>query len=185
MGTIWSSLLLVPLAGTIIILSLGSFQKSLKINTKRIALHTGVINLILSLIIFIVFNISINQFQYVKEQSSNVQLFDVYLGIDSISISFLLLTTIIMPIALLSNWKSITENEKSYLIIMLLLETLLLSVFMGLDIMLFYIFFESILPPLFILIGIFGSNNKVNASYYLFLYTLKFKCKRAKHPEKP
>ena len=61
---------------------------------------------------------------------------------------------------------------KSYLIIMLLLETLLLMVFLSLDIMLFYIFFESILPPLFILIGIFGSSNKVNASYYLFLYTL-------------
>jgi NADH-ubiquinone oxidoreductase chain 4 len=55
---------------------------------------------------------------------------------------------------------------------MLLLETLLLAVFLAVDIMLFYIFFESILPPLFILIGIFGSDNKVNASYYLFLYTL-------------
>lgn len=77
-----------------------------------------------------------------------------------------------MPIALLSNWDSIKENVKSYLIIMLLLETLLLAVFLALDIMVFYIFFESILPPLFILIGIFGSDNKVNASYYLFLYTL-------------
>ena len=77
-----------------------------------------------------------------------------------------------MPIALLSNWDSIKENVKSYLIIMLLLETLLLAVFMALDIMLFYIFFESILPPLFILIGLYGSDNKVRASYYLFLYTL-------------
>ena len=77
-----------------------------------------------------------------------------------------------MPIALLSNWNSIKENVKSYLIIMLLLETLLLAVFLVLDILLFYIFFESILPPLFILIGIFGSNNKVRASFYLFLYTL-------------
>ena len=61
---------------------------------------------------------------------------------------------------------------KSFLIIILLLETLLLIIFMVLDIMQFYIYFESILPPLFILIGIFGSDNKVNASYYLFLYTL-------------
>ena len=67
---------------------------------------------------------------------------------------------------------SIKENVKSYLIIMLLLETLLLAVFLALDIMIFYIFFESILPPLFILIGIFGSDNKVSASYYFFLYTL-------------
>jgi len=83
-----------------------------------------------------------------------------------------MLTTIIMPIALLSNWNSITENIKSYLIIMLLLETLLLAVFLVLDILLFYIFFESILPPLFILIGLFGSSNKVRASFYFFLYTL-------------
>ena len=98
--------------------------------------------------------------------------YDIYLGVDGISIYFVLLTTIIMPIALLSNWNSIKENIKSYLIIMLLLETLLLAVFLVLDILLFYIFFESILPPLFILIGLFGSSNKVRASYYLFLYTL-------------
>nr|YP_010715998.1 NADH dehydrogenase subunit 4 [Paraisaria gracilioides]WDE74396.1 NADH dehydrogenase subunit 4 [Paraisaria gracilioides] len=117
------------------------------------------------------FDSSTNQFQYIQEHY-DVQLFDIYLGIDSISIYFILLTTIIMPIALSSNWYSIKENVKSYIIIMLLLETLLLAVFMALDIMLFYIFFESILPPLFILVGIFGSNNKVSASYYLFLYTL-------------
>ena len=77
-----------------------------------------------------------------------------------------------MPVSLLSNWSSISENIKSFLIIMLLLETLLLAVFLVLDILLFYIFFESILPPLFLLIGIFGSNNRVRASFYLFLYTL-------------
>jgi NADH-ubiquinone oxidoreductase chain 4 len=101
-----------------------------------------------------------------------MQIFDVYLGIDGVSVYFILLTTLIMPLALLSNWDSIKENIKSYLIIMLLLESLLLMVFMTLDIMLFYIFFESTLPPLFILIGLFGSDNKINASYYLFLYTL-------------
>nr|YP_008758064.1 NADH dehydrogenase subunit 4 [Beauveria pseudobassiana]AGW46931.1 NADH dehydrogenase subunit 4 [Beauveria pseudobassiana]UVW80376.1 NADH dehydrogenase subunit 4 [Beauveria pseudobassiana]WNZ34437.1 NADH dehydrogenase subunit 4 [Beauveria pseudobassiana] len=163
-----SSLLTIPLIGTIIVSSLDSYKNT---SIKSIALITSIINLIISLIIFILFNSSTNQFQYIQEHY-NVQLFDIYLGIDSISIYFILLTTIIMPIALLSNWDSIKENVKSYLIIMLLLETLLLAVFMALDIMLFYIFFESILPPLFILIGIFGSDNKVNASYYLFLYTL-------------
>nr|UED14388.1 NADH-ubiquinone oxidoreductase subunit 4 [Ophiocordyceps sp.] len=136
-----------------------------------IAFITSIINLIISIIIFIMFNNSTNQFQFVQEHY-NVQLFDIYLGIDGITVYFILLTTIIIPIALLSNWDSIKENKKSYLVIMLLLETLLLAVFMSLDIMLFYIFFESILPPLFILIGLFGSDNKVSASYYLFLYTL-------------
>ena len=166
-----SALAIIPLLGTIAISSLDVYNKYSIYYSKLIALFTSVLNLIVSLVIFILFNSSTNQFQYVQEHY-NVQIFDVYLGIDGVSIFFVLLTTIIMPIALLSNWNSIRENMKSYLIIMLLLETLLLTVFMVLDIMLFYIFFESILPPLFILIGIFGSDNKVNASYYLFLYTL-------------
>jgi len=83
-----------------------------------------------------------------------------------------LLTTLIISIFLLSNWTSISENVRSYVIIILLLETLLLAVFLVLDLLLFYIFFESILSPLFILIGLFGSSNKVRASFYLFLYTL-------------
>jgi NADH-ubiquinone oxidoreductase chain 4 len=166
-----SSLLTVPVIGTIIVSSIDSYKKSSAVYTKTIALVTSVINLIISLIIFTLFNSSTNQFQFVQEHY-NIQSFDIYLGVDGISIYFVLLTTMIMPIALLSNWDSIKENVKSYLIIMLLLETMLLAVFLALDIMIFYIFFESILPPLFILIGIFGSDNKVSASYYIFLYTL-------------
>lgn len=132
---------------------------------------TSILNLVWSIIIWMLFDFSVNQFQFVQTEY-NVQFYDIYLGLDGISIYFVLLTTIIMPIALLSNWDSINENVKSYLIIMLLLETLLLAVFLVLDILLFYIFFESILPPLFLLIGLFGSSNKVRASYYIFLYTL-------------
>lgn len=166
-----SSLVTIPLIGTVLVTSVNSYRQNTHNYAKIIALITSVLNFIVSLFVFIFFNNSTNQFQYVQEHY-NLQFFDVYLGIDGVSIYFVLLTTIIMPIALLSNWNSIKENIKSYLIIMLLLETLLLIVFLSLDIMLFYIFFESILPPLFLLIGIFGSDNKVNASYYLFLYTL-------------
>jgi NADH-ubiquinone oxidoreductase chain 4 len=168
-----SLLVLVPLTGTIVASCVNSFIADVSATKyiKKIALSTSVINLLVSLVMFVLFNFSTNQFQFVQEHY-NIQNFEIYLGVDNISIYFVMLTTIIMPIALLSNWDSIKENVKSYLIIMLLLETLLLLVFMSLDIMLFYIFFESILPPLFILIGIFGSDNKVNASYYLFLYTL-------------
>jgi len=146
-----------------------SFLRNISI--KNIALFTSFINLFLSLIIFILFDFSSNQFQFVQEYHE-ISSFDFYLGLDGLSIYFVLLTTIITPIALLSNWTSITENIKSFVIIILLLETLLLTVFLVLDILLFYIFFESILPPLFILIGLFGSSNKVRASFYLFLYTL-------------
>lgn len=164
-----SCLIGLPVIGVIGVSSINFYRE--KFYAKLIALIVSISNLIISLWIFIFFHNSTNQFQYVQEHY-NMQYFDLYLGVDGISIYFILLTTIIMPIALLSNWSSIKENVKSYLIIMLLLETLLLIVFMASDIMLFYIFFESILPPLFLLIGIFGSDNKVNASYYLFLYTL-------------
>jgi len=187
-----SCLLLVPMIGIFLITSVVSYQSEDSnssesgsglnnfseskviygnILAKNIALISSIINLIISLVIYILFDFNTNQFQFVQEHY-NLSYFDIYLGIDGISIYFIMLTTIIMPIALLSNWNSITENIRSYLIIMLLLETLLLAVFLVLDILLFYIFFESILPPLFILIGLFGSSNKVRASFYFFLYTL-------------
>lgn len=167
------AILLIPIIGILFITNISFLDKDYQnvIYSKYIALITSIINLAVSFIIFILFNSSSNQFQFVQE-NYNIQLFDIYLGIDGISIYFILLTTIIIPIALLSNWDSITENVKSYLIIILLLETLLLAVFLVLDILLFYICFESVLPPLFILIGLFGSKNKVRASYYFFLYTL-------------
>lgn len=158
--------LLLPLLGIFLVLINNNIGL-----IKYTALSTSIVNLVVTLIIFILFDFSTNQFQFVQEYYE-ITNFHIYLGIDGISIYFVLLTAIITPVALLSNWTSINENIKSYVIIVLLLETLLLAVFMVLDILLFYIFFESILPPLFLLIGIFGSSNKVRASFYLFLYTL-------------
>ena len=166
-------LILTPMLGIFTISTGMSYElTSLHIKRiKKIALSTSIINLFISLIVFILFDFSSNQFQFVQEYHQ-ISSFDFYLGLDGLSIYFVMLTTIITPIALLSNWNSISDNIRSYVIIILLLETLLLAVFLVLDILLFYIFFESILPPLFILIGLFGSSNKVRASFYLFLYTL-------------
>ena len=166
-------LLLIPMLG-IFTISTGISYDLSSLDIKRIktiALGTSIINLFISLIVFILFDFSNNQFQFVQEYHE-INHFNFFLGIDGLSIYFVILTTIITPIALLSNWNSINENVRSYVIIILLLETLLLAVFLVLDILLFYIFFESILPPLFILIGLFGSSNRVRASFYLFLYTL-------------
>jgi NADH-ubiquinone oxidoreductase chain 4 len=166
-------LLLIPLLGVFTLATGISYELSF-LDIKRIktiALTTSIINLLVSLLVFILFDFSSNQFQFVQEYHE-ISSFDFYLGLDGLSIYFVMLTTLITPIALLSNWNSIYENVRSYVIIILLLETLLLAVFLVLDILLFYIFFESILPPLFILIGLFGSSNKVRASFYLFLYTL-------------
>lgn len=167
-------LLLVPLIGISFVTIEANYGLSLvnNIKIKSIALITSIINLVLSLIMFILFDFSSKQFQFIEEHYQ-ISYFDIYLGVDGLSIYFILLTTIIMPIAILSNWNSIqSKNVLSFVVIMLLLETLLLAVFLVLDILLFYIFFESILPPLFLLIGLFGSSNKVRASFYLFLYTL-------------
>jgi len=168
-----SSLLFVPLLGVFLISSTVNYELEGKKSTypKLIVFIISILNFFISLVIYIIFDFSTNQYQFVQEQYE-MSFFDLYLGVDGISIYFILLTTIIMPIALLSNWNSITENYRSYLIIMLLLETLLLAVFLVLDMLFFYIFFESILPPLFVLIGLFGSKNKVRASFYIFLYTL-------------
>nr|YP_010480769.1 NADH dehydrogenase subunit 4 [Aspergillus leporis]UVN15580.1 NADH dehydrogenase subunit 4 [Aspergillus leporis] len=167
-------LLLIPLIGVGLVTVEANYGLSLinNIRIKSIALTTSIVNLIVSLVMFILFDFSSKQFQFIEEHYQ-ISYFDVYLGVDGLSIYFVLLTTIIMPIAILSNWNSIqSKNVLSFVVIMLLLESLLLAVFLVLDILLFYIFFESILPPLFLLIGLFGSSNKVRASFYLFLYTL-------------
>lgn len=167
------SLLLLPIIG-VIILSTNILNYLFGYTTKGIkitGLIFSILNLLISEIIFIFFDFSNNQYQFIQE-SYEIGSFNVYLGIDGLSIYFVLLTCIIMPISLLSNWSSISKNINWYVIIILLLETLLIAVFLVLDIFLFYIFFESILPPLFILIGLYGSSNRIRASFYLFLYTL-------------
>lgn len=180
-------LLIVPLTG-VICLSTAAFQKFFvndHMEIKIIALTTSLINIIISLIILIFYDFSLNHFQFLQD-FDKVKFCDFYSGLDGISIYFVLVTTIITPIALLSNWSSIKVTARAYAIIILLLETLLLAVFLLLDVFLFYIFFESILPPLFILIGLFGSNERVRASFYLFLYTLlPLKCVKAKYRGNP
>ena len=167
-------LLLAPLIGLLLISS--KIQNNVntyknKLELKTIALKSSIVTLFISLFMFISYDFSTNQFQFVQNNTS-ISFFDIYLGVDGLSMYFILLTTIIIPISLLSNWTSISDNLKPFLITILLLEILLISVFLVLDGFLFYVYFESILPPLFILIGIFGSINKVRASFYLFLYTL-------------
>ena len=165
------ALVLTPLLGIFIIFSYYSYD--LKENTKTlkiIGLTVTIVDLLISLIIWLLFDNSSKHFQFVQEHYI-IGYYDFYLGIDGLSMYFILLTTLIMPISIISNWKSIGDRIKYFLIIILLLETLLLMIFLVLDILMFYIFFESILAPLFILIGLFGSSAKIRASFYFFLYT--------------
>ena len=138
---------------------------------KSTSLIISLINLLLALFIFIFFDHSLNNYQFVPIDFEEKG-YNIYVGLDGLSLYFILLTAIMIPISILSNWVSINTDIKWYLGILLILETLLLAVFGVLDTFLFYISFESILPPLFLLIGLYGSSNKVRASFYLFLYKL-------------
>jgi len=166
-----TALIITPLLGIFFILLLNSYDESKDKNLlKIVALIVTSINLIISLIIWILFNNSSKYFQFVQEHYT-INYYDFYLGVDGLSIYFVLLTTIIIPISIVSNWKSVKHKTIYFLTIVLLLESLLLIIYMVLDLLMFYIFFESILAPLFLLIGIFGSIEKQRASFYFFLYT--------------
>jgi NADH-ubiquinone oxidoreductase chain 4 len=106
------------------------------------------------------------------DQTNPVWNLDIIMGIDGVSLPFLLLIGFIIPLVFLSNWSTIDSLDIYYLIIIILLELFLVVVFLVIDLIMFYIFFESILPPLFILIGLYGASQKFRAGYYLFLYTL-------------
>src|ERR1700748_2208240 len=150
-------LLLLPLIG---IFSVTLSRNELEM--KNLAVMFSISSFVVSVIMFISFDFSNIDYQFVQEilEINGIYL---YMGVDGISIYFVLLTTLIMPLVIFSNFFSITNNIKFYLILILSLEVLLL---------LFYVFFESTLIPLFLLIGIYGSEDKVRASFYLFLYTL-------------
>nr|XP_023893428.1 uncharacterized protein LOC112005410 [Quercus suber]BAW99863.1 NADH dehydrogenase subunit 4 [Taphrina flavorubra JCM 22207] len=138
---------------------------------KDIALGFSIVNFFVSLILWANFDRNTAESQFVAEYNE-LSFCHFTLGVDGISLFFILLTCLLFPIIFLADYKAIKTNIRTYQIIMLLLETLLIAVFTVKDILLFYIFFESILPPLFLLIGLFGSSKKVRASFHLFLYTL-------------
>jgi NADH-ubiquinone oxidoreductase chain 4 len=139
---------------------------------KKIALTTSLINFFISLFIWYQFDSSQTQYQFVSE-FNQLNFCHLNFGIDGISLYFVLLTTFVTPVALLSNYTNITNNLKLFLISFLLLESLQICAFVSLDLLLFYIFFESVLPILFIVIVIFGhGNDRFRSAFLLFLYTL-------------
>jgi len=165
-------IILLPLIGIVLLFVFFTDEESsLKPKAMKVmALSITVVNLFISLFIWFLFDNSSKNFQFVQEQYS-VGHYDFYLGLDGLSIYFVLLTTFIAPISIICNWKSIQTNIVYFLVIILLLESALILIYSVLDILMFYIFFESILAPLFVLIGFFGSTDKLRASFYFFLYT--------------
>ena len=171
MDYILSLITFLPLIGALIIglFVQGSGSQSSE-NAKRVSLVTSIIVFLLSLVMFSEFDKNSSDFQFVEEFLW-LGFFNYKLGVDGISITLLILTTSIMPIVFLSSW-SIETRVKEYLIAFLVLETLMIGVFVSLDIFLFYVFFEAGLIPMFLVIGIWGGTERVFASFKFFLYTL-------------
>ena len=167
-----TALLIIPLIGSIALLPIAEGTAAGDSRMKRIALATSMVNFFVSIVLWGEFDSSASQYQFVQE-FNNLSFCHFHIGVDGISLYFILLTTFITPICILSNWDSIKLGVKYFLIAFLVLETLLIAVFVVLDLMLFYIFFESVLIPLFLIVGIWGgSDTRIRAAFLLFLYTL-------------
>lgn len=141
---------------------------------KVFSLSGFFIILILSILLLLKFNFLVGGYQYISERNFFESFnFTYILGIDGISLLFVLLVTLLMPICMLCSWVSITYRVKEYCMVLFFLEFVLLNVFSVLDLLLFYIYFEAVLIPMFIIIGIWGSRSrKIHAVYQFFLYTL-------------
>lgn len=167
-----SLLLLTPIIGSLLLLTIPENSIENKIRMKRITLISMIINFLISIYIWLEFDSSTSQYQFVYE-FIDLSYCHLNIGIDGISLYFVLLTTFISPIAVLSNYNNINNNLKYFLISFLLLETLQIGVFVVLDLILFYIFFESVLPVLFLVIIIYGAGEaRIRSALLLFLYTL-------------
>jgi NADH-quinone oxidoreductase subunit M len=164
-----------PLVGVAAILALRLFAKPDDARTvesaKWIALVTTLATLALSVLLVVQFNPADDGFQFLEEAPWFAGLF-YRMGVDGISVLFVLLTAFLMPICIAASWKSIEKRVLEYMIAFLILETLVIGVFCALDIVLFYIFFEFSLVPMFLIIGIWGGARRVYAAYKFFLYTL-------------
>jgi len=164
-------LLMLPLFGVFQLLNTPSSDlKSLKIISFRITCIT----FLLSFYITIIFKPTVGTFQFVTKNSwLNLLNVNLNLGIDGISLFFVLLTTLLIALCLLISWETVKLNLKEYLISFLVMEFFLIGVFCVLDLLMFYIFFESVLIPMFLIIGVWGSRErKIRAAYFFFLYTL-------------
>ncbi|WP_132859842.1 NADH-quinone oxidoreductase subunit M [Shimia isoporae] len=157
------------LAAAILAIFLRGEEAAAQRNAKWVALVATVITFLVSLFILAGFDPSDTNMQFVEERAWLMGL-KYKMGVDGISILFVMLTTFMMPLVIWSSW-DVTHRVKEYMIAFLLLETLMLGVFMALDLILFYLFFEAGLIPMFLIIGIWGGANRIYASFKFFLYT--------------
>ncbi|HWU63181.1 MAG TPA: NADH-quinone oxidoreductase subunit M [Ensifer sp.] len=162
----------LPLVGVLLLLLTRDDSPSGRRNVLTISLLTTVVTFVVSLFIWIGFDNANPGFQMVEKHAWLNTGISYAVGVDGISMLFVILTTFLMPFCVLASWFAVEKRIKEYMIAFLILEVLMLGVFISLDIVLFYVFFEAGLIPMFIIIGVWGGKDRVYASYKFFLYTL-------------
>ena len=172
----WPILSLVtflPLVGCFFILLTRGDDATVARNSRYIALWTSVPTFLISLLIWVKFDPSTADFQMMESiewiEGTNI---GYRMGVDGISMFFVLLSTLLTPICILASWEAIEHRVREYMVAFLILETMMVGMFCALDILVFYIFFEGVLIPMFIIIGVWGGARRVYASFKFFLYTL-------------
>ena len=166
-----------PLLGALILAAVARFsgeagRAQIAINAPRVALLISGFVFLLSLILVVDFDSTQAGFQFMEDTPWLGGGIEYRVGVDGISVLFVLLTTFLTPLCILSSDSAIKSRKLDYMIAFLVLETLMIGVFVALDMVLFYLFFEAVLLPMFIIIGVWGGKNRIYASYKFFLYTL-------------
>jgi NADH-quinone oxidoreductase subunit M len=162
----------LPLAGALLIMAFRADDPAYDRNARWVALWTTLITFAISLILVWRFDVGSPEFQFVEKFAWLGGPIAYHMGVDGISLPFVVLTTALMPLCILASWETIQTRVKEYMIAFLVLETLMIGTFSALDLVLFYLFFEGGLIPMFLIIGVWGGVRRVYASFKFFLYTL-------------
>ena len=170
---ILSLITFLPLVGVAFIFFIRGEEEAIAKNIKLVALYTSLFTFGLSVFMFMNFDPNSPELQFVEYTPWFSDLNIAYhMGVDGLSIFFVLLSTLLVPICILCSWESIKTNVREYMICFLILEVFMLGMFLAQDFLLFYVFFEAVLIPMYIIIGVWGGPNRVYASFKFFLYTL-------------
>ena len=169
---ILSSLILLPLIGALFLVFIKNKDSKNNNTTKYVALFTALVNFIISIYLWYVFDKSTSDFQFIEDKQWLKGFVNYKVGIDGISMLFIILTTLITPLCIISVNNTIKNKLKDFIIAILILESLMIGVFCSLDLFVFYLFFEGGLIPMFLIIGIWGGPKRVYSAFKFFLFTL-------------